>query len=219
MESTDYPFGRLDLIIANLANLPLNNRLTTKDSEKLDSAVKAELNQIYFRLKSEIFRRHYLNDSKDIIRAYLTNINYLAVNAQKLMATDWENKQLGKIIRPLLEGLEALRDEISTRFVSVEVNNGNSAKPTSRQVFKILCHLSVDQIGLLLKAADEIQLISARSFSQVLQTIVPYLSTEKMENFSWNSARSSTYKMENIDIGVVLKVLESLAAKIRSYNY
>jgi hypothetical protein len=83
--------------------------------------------------------------------------------------------------------------------------------------FKILCRLTVDQVAIVLKAADEVRLLTARSFSLVLRTIVPFLSTERLQDFSWKSARSSTYKMEGSDKEIAIRALEALIEKIRQY--
>ncbi|QKJ32843.1 hypothetical protein HQ865_24830 [Mucilaginibacter mali] len=81
----------------------------------------------------------------------------------------------------------------------------------------MLCRLSVDQIAIILKAADDIKLVVTRSFSQVLKSIVPFLSTERFKNFSWKSARSSSYKMEGSDKAVAIQTLEALIDKIKEY--
>ena len=84
-------------------------------------------------------------------------------------------------------------------------------------LFKVLCRLSVDQIAIILKAADQLNVLVARSFSQVLRSIVPFLSTERFQDVSWKSARSSTYKMEGSDKEVAIKTLEALIRQISDY--
>lgn len=94
---------------------------------------------------------------------------------------------------------------------------GEKRPGTVSPSFKILCRLTVDQVAIVLKAADEIRLLTSRSFSLVLRTIVPFLSTERLQDFSWKSARSSTYKMEGSDKEMVIRALEALIEKVKEY--
>ena len=93
----------------------------------------------------------------------------------------------------------------------------NLAGKTQRIAYLLARGLSVDQIAIILKAADDIKLVVTRSFSQVLKSIVPFLSTERFKDFSWKSARSSSYKMEDGDKTVAIETLEALISKIRQY--
>ncbi len=82
---------------------------------------------------------------------------------------------------------------------------------------KVLCVLSVDQIALFLKAADEIKIVSARSMSAVFKAIGPYLSTPYQEDVSWESMRTKTYAPEERDKKIVIQTLEKMIRKISEY--
>jgi hypothetical protein len=83
--------------------------------------------------------------------------------------------------------------------------------------FKVLCKLSVDQIGIILKACDENRVITAKSLSAVFRTIVPYLSTEKKKNLSWAAMRKSSYQFERSDVEAVIETMEKLIDRVRGY--
>ena len=87
--------------------------------------------------------------------------------------------------------------------------------PTSSPVvksnpFKVMVLLSVDQIGLLLRALDSLRIIKARSMNAVFQSITPFLSTPRTEQISWDSMRSKSYATEERDKEAVVKMLESV---------
>lgn len=82
---------------------------------------------------------------------------------------------------------------------------------------KILCMLSVDQLALLLRAADELKVITASSLNSVFKSIVPYLSTPNRENISYNSMRGKSYTAEPRDIQIITQTLHEMIKKIKKY--
>ena len=83
--------------------------------------------------------------------------------------------------------------------------------------FKILCFLSVDQIGLLFRAMDALRILKARSLNLVYQSITPYLSTPRTQDISWESMRNKSYAVEQRDKEVLIKMLESMITWIKEY--
>lgn len=82
---------------------------------------------------------------------------------------------------------------------------------------KIACDLSADQIGLILRGADETRLIKARSMNLVFQTLVPHLSTPFKQELSYSSLRSKSYNAEDRDKEIAIAALEKIIKKIRTY--
>jgi hypothetical protein len=82
---------------------------------------------------------------------------------------------------------------------------------------KVLVDLSSDQLGLLLRAADEMRLLVGRSMRSVFKAIVPFLSTPYTEEPSWDNMRTKSYGPEDRDKEVVIGVLEKLIKKVASY--
>ena len=95
---------------------------------------------------------------------------------------------------------------------STEASNNKQEEP-----LKVLCALSVDQMGLVLRAADESKIIMARSLNAVFKQIVPHLSTASKENISWDSMRSKSYAAEKRDKEIVIQTLEQMIKKVREY--
>ncbi|RFZ92892.1 hypothetical protein D0C36_15995 [Mucilaginibacter conchicola] len=217
MRKEDYPFFSLEQLIDRLGE-PDAKGIAEKDAQRIGDFFRAELAGVYMQLKADVFRTGYREDCGPVVRAYLKNIGFLITDVRKLLAGSLDDRLLSDICRGILMGLEALFTEVSEKFMSVGPEGGRQDGRSAGVPVKVLCNLSVDQIALLLKAADDIKLVSARSFSQVLQSVVPYLSTERMPDFSWKSARSSTYKMEAHDLDVAMDILESMLKKVRSYR-
>jgi hypothetical protein len=82
---------------------------------------------------------------------------------------------------------------------------------------KLECDLSADQIGIILRAADEARVVKSRSMSLVFQRIVPHLSTAFKRDLSYQSVRSKSYNAEENDKNIAILTLEKMIRKIRSY--
>lgn len=89
--------------------------------------------------------------------------------------------------------------------------------PVENEKSKVLCILSTDQTGLILRAADELKILIAKSMNEVFKTIVPHLSTPYKENLSYDSMRSKSYAAEERDKEIAIETLEKLIEKIKSY--
>lgn len=82
---------------------------------------------------------------------------------------------------------------------------------------KLLSVLSVDQMALILRAADDLKIVMARSLNSVFKNIVPYLSTPYQENISYDSMRSKSYSAEMRDKEIVVETLQQMIKKINDY--
>ncbi len=82
---------------------------------------------------------------------------------------------------------------------------------------KVLCILSVDQMALVLRSADDLKIVMARSLNTVFKTIVPHLSTPYQDNISYDSMRSKSYAAETRDKEIVVQTLEQMIKKIKEY--
>lgn len=88
---------------------------------------------------------------------------------------------------------------------------------TEKEKDKLLSILSVDQMALILRAADDLRIIMARSLNSVFKGIVPYLSTPYQENISYDSMRSKSYSAETRDKEIVIETLQQMIRKIDDY--
>ena len=103
--------------------------------------------------------------------------------------------------------------QLSANLVSNEV--APAMKQTTVQ--KLLCSLSVDQIALLLRSADELKILVSRSMNAIFRTVAPYLSTACRESISPDSMRSKAYVAETRDKEIVIAKLREMIERIKEY--
>jgi len=213
-----YPFLWLDELVEVTLNPDYTDQisLTSEALEAIKDRLPGELSRISARLKDQTFCLFCDDQIKVVTRQYQQAIRLLTDQAQINLACYSTNCQLYETGQLLLGGLNKLAESVDQRYRSYlpEGLKDNAEKDPS---FKVLCQLSVDQIAIILKAADDVKLVVARSFSLVLRSIVPFLSSQRLSNFSWKSARSSTYKMEGSDRDTVIQALEVLITRIKEY--
>jgi hypothetical protein len=224
IHQTDYPFALLDEIVEVQLNPEINPQAADTPGSKfadLKNQFAGECNKIWAQLKSRIFCMVSDEYVKVTLDQYLLAINHLKKQlGEKLkeLPSDPRHNSGYQMLTALLEGLEgSIRERYSSHLINFTVSQPSN-KTIQRSPFKILCHLSADQLGLIIKAADETRLIEARSLSLVYQTIVPFLSTSNKEELSWDAMRSSTYHPEEIDKATAISALEKMIAKIKQHN-
>ncbi len=92
-----------------------------------------------------------------------------------------------------------------------------SKEVVQKEKTKLLSVLSVDQMALILRAADDLKIVMARSLNSVFKNIVPYLSTPYQENISYDSMRSKSYSAEMRDKEIVIETLQQMIKIINEY--
>jgi hypothetical protein len=213
-----YPFAWLDELAENALNPEKNDVEALKPPEliAIRERIPEEFSRISAKLKTQAFRLYSSKQVKVVAGHYDQSIRLLRQQMQINLAQFTESGPLRDTCQQLIDHLNELEQSIHQRYETF-FSAPPPDHPRSPTLYKVVCRLSVDQIAIILKAADDIKLVVTRSFSQVLKSIVPFLSTTRFEDFSWKSARSSTYKMEDSDKTIAIKTLEALISKIREY--
>lgn len=106
------------------------------------------------------------------------------------------------------------RSRLTNMTAEGKAEVAKSGSYSKKNAEKILCMLTVDQLALLLKAADQAKIISARSLSAIFKSVAPYLSTPHKEEISQESLRTKSYSIEERDKEMVLATIEKLAREI-----
>ena len=78
-------------------------------------------------------------------------------------------------------------------------------------------NLSVDQLGLLTRAADDARLVLGHSFSRICADLAPYLASREKERLSAASLRSNAYVGEEHDKKEAIRMLEKMIQFIKGY--
>lgn len=86
-----------------------------------------------------------------------------------------------------------------------------------QKYIKLLCILSTDQMALILRAADDLRIVHAKSLTEVFRTIAPHLSTPYKEDISHEAMRSKAYNPEERDKQIAIETLERIIQRIREY--
>ena len=88
---------------------------------------------------------------------------------------------------------------------------------TGKRKQKVMCALSTDQTGLILRAADELRILVAKSMREIFKTIVPHLSTPYKKDLSYDGMRSKSYVAEEKDKQIAIETLQRIIKKIEEY--
>jgi hypothetical protein len=219
----NYPFYCLDKIIEVTLNPAKTNieNLTPENLQSILEQLPIEINRIADCLKQQSFCLYQSEAVSVIAGHYDQAIRSLQLQAQDNLQQYPKRgplRQTGELIIRSLDEFGGYLHKRYDGYLSGQPPKQLTEDPVQRATFKVLCKLSVDQIGLILKAADDLKLIIARSMSQIYKTIVPYLSTSNKKDISWDSMRSSTYHPEETDKAAAISALEKLIEKIKEYR-
>ena len=223
VDRQEYPFAWLDETVEITLNPErgIVYQLQTEELGRLQEKLDMEIWQVYSQLKTEIF---YILSPKKlsvIVRKYQNELLLLRQQAKANLEKYPEFNTLKKTGKMVIETLSGLATAIEERFPGLLQEAGKAQENTAIQpearVFKILCTLSIDQIGIILKAADDSKLIQSKSLSLIFKSIVPYLSTQNKNDLSWDSMRSNSYHPEERDKEIAIDALEKMVKKIMEY--
>lgn len=226
-----YSLEWLDSLISVTLNpdKPYRQKLGATDISSLYEKVPVETLQVQTELTTQIFAlnkesqvRHLVGkyhgallNLRDAITLFQQNPNFIAAELQGLDTL-------------ILNCLDDLLLFIEKRFAPYilpapdntsppEPHPAVKANPANIEKHKVLCTLSADQIALILRAADESQILKARSMNAVFKFIIPFLSTPHKENLSAAAVRSKAYNPEEADRDAAVEALYKIIKKIQGY--
>lgn len=216
MQQPQYPFAKLDDLVEVRLN-PLAGAdfeyIAKEDFAQIKTHFISECDRVWTNLKILVFGLLSEEKIKIAIGQHLLIITHLKAQIRTNLSGSDGSSDPGFDYSVLIDQLDRLESLIRGRYA---VYCTDSSPAIIR--YKILCSLSVDQIGLILRAADDTRLIQARSLSQVFKSIVPFLSTSNKTDISFDSMRASTYHPEASDKEKAIAALERMIGKIRDYR-
>jgi hypothetical protein len=217
-----YPFAWLDEVTEFTLNPQKQtvNALQPEDIHQLQGKFETEVHHVLNSLKTQTFWIISEKRKRAILQQYLHSLKLLKDQA----VVNQQNYPDGSLLKAagnaIISYLEELSHAIERRYNAYmpDLVHGDTPPPQENQaIIKIICQLSIDQIGIILKAADDTKMIISRSLSQVFKSIVPFLSTSTKDTLSWDSMRSNSYHPEKRDKEIAIAALEALIKKIREY--
>jgi len=217
-----YPYAWLDEVVEVTLNPEKTNviELEFQQLEVIAGQFDQELQSVLRNLKASTF---YLISSKKIkatVTQYYDSLILLERQAMENLAAYPEDHPLATTGETIILYIRNMGIVFKKRYGKYITETGvdSGITPAKRMVVsKLLCKLSADQIGIILKAADDTKTVLASSMSVIFRSVVPYLSTDKNKNLSWDSMRKSTYHIEQSDKEVAIATLEKLILKIKGY--
>lgn len=162
--------------------------------------------------EGEIAKFETDDEKLDYIRLQLKNVRQLPVKPETVYDPAYPG------IAEYFKGW--MRNEIEYMEKKMEGFKPLEEAPEEEAVhspLKILSTLSIDQIALFLRAAYDAKVIIAKSMNWLFKTLVPFLSTQKRSDISWQSVRTKSYEPEERDKQILIKVLDRLKERIMEY--
>ncbi len=188
------------LIYMNFNDRRYINSLLQRLTNNLNSYEKIEDKMEYLLLHAKAFRQlHrkpgaiFSDKNPDLIKVLLNWFRHEISYLEKKMRL------------PMTTGLPIITKE----------TDRDAGADRTRQ--KVMCVLSTDQTGLIIRAADELRILVAKSMSQVFKTIVPHLSTPYKEDLSYDGMRSKSFVAEERDKQKAIEALQRIIKKIEEY--
>ncbi len=215
-----YPYAWLDEIVDFTLNPQQTDvaAIQVQQLTTIELRFREDLQEVFRQLKAGTFFLLSSRKLNVVVNHYYNALLLLERQAMVNLAAYPDDQPLTVTGENILMAIQDLKAAIIKRFGLIVTGDGKDSPAAEGNVLtKIFCKLSVDQIGIILKAADDTRLIIASSLSLIFRSIVPFLSTEKSKRISWNSMRKSTYHMEQHDKEVAIEALEKLIATIRGY--
>ncbi len=172
------------------------------------------LDNLTQRLTSEISSCEKREDKMERLRFFFKSFKQLPKKTDVIFNPEHPDLKKSVInwFQEEISYLEKKRD-FSTGPSNLKSQNIQADKPKQ----KVTCTLSTDQTGLILRAADELRILLAKSMSEVFKTIVPHLSTPYKKDLSYDGMRSKSYVAEERDKQIAIQTLQRIINKIEEY--
>ena len=220
-EST-YPFYWLDELAEITLNPDKNNvaGLTATELNTISERLPGEFSRICCLLKHQAFCLYCSDQLKVVAGHYDQSIRLLQKQAAANL-TQYPRKGLLRQTGELLAtGLADLANSLYNRYPSFVQPPAEAATETipSGLLNKILCALSADQLGILLRAATDAGVLVGRSFRKICTAVAPFLSTPWKSDIKPDTLRSHATRPEIRDKEVAIAFLEKMIDKIRGYR-
>ncbi|MGN2375624.1 hypothetical protein ACTFAO_18325 [Sphingobacterium spiritivorum] len=194
-------FSQLDklLVYLNFNSKAYINELTGQLARQINNSntIPEKMDKLLFYFKAF----NQLHKKPDVV----LNPNYHALNT---IMENWFSQELLYLEKKLHLSVIPLQGNMETP---------KNEELSAEQIQRVLCIMSSDQIGLILRAADELRILVAKSMSEVFRTIVPHLSTPYKDSLSYDGMRSKSYVAEERDKQIAIETLERIIKKIKEY--
>ena len=197
-----------------------NNIFTNLDKILIYMNFNSEIyiNYLTQKIASKIDAFENINDKIDYLQFHFKEFNQL--HHKSGIALYCEQADLkDELSNWFTQEIFYLEKKLHLSIVPLQTKSENPTQKalTEKNKYKVLCTLSTDQMGIILRAFDELKVLKARSMNEVFKTIVPHLSTPYKEELSYDAVRSKSYVAEERDKKIVIETLRQAIEKIKRY--
>ena len=184
--------------------------------EMLKNYLEDELQLIHRYFKQNAYFYHYFKSgAQELDRfCFLRDADMEAIAIPEMPESEEEFATACDPLFAKFIAYENLQNHILS-LLNPEENQEHN--PSDKVLQKTLIDLSVDQLGLITRAADDARLILGKSFSKICKDLAPHIATPETKHISSNSLRSNAYLAENSDKSNVIRTLEKMINFIKGY--
>jgi hypothetical protein len=222
-EEQTYPFYWLDETVEITLNPDRSGlkSLQTETLEAIKQRLPREITTITFHLKTQAFCLYSNDQIKVVAGHYDQTVKALQQQAARNLTRYPKSgllRQVGEMINKALNELATCLYSRYPAYLPPQETPVDTPPNSGGLLNKILCTLSADQAGIILRAATDAGILVGRSFSKVCQAIAPFLSTPWKKDIKPDTLRSHATRPESRDKEVAIAFLEKMIDKIKGYR-
>ena len=216
----------LDSLITVSLN-PHNNyvdRLSDEEVFQAATKVKEEKERLLVNLKKQLFSLRKKKQAVYLVNQLHSSFMVLMNQVLKHQEDQKLNRQsFRELYSTLISVLQECLSFIELHFMAYLKTDQSICEKRTETISeknkpqKLLCELSVDQMALLLRSAEDLKIIKSRSINSLFKTIVPHLFTPNQKDISPDSMRSKSYVAETRDKEIAIQTLEKMIKRIKEY--
>jgi hypothetical protein len=217
----------LDSMVTLTLN-PKKTDLTMITPIQSKAIIKKAAQQTFFiqsQFTVQVFSLTNEKKIKILIGNYYSSLLYLLNKIQEINTNNHLHKEnLKEVTSSLIICLDELIQFVESRFANyvnplLPILEEPANRPIALNTLssKVLCMLSTDQTALILRASYDLKILISKSRNQLFKTIVPFLSTPKKVNLSYDAMRSKAYVVEQRDREIAIETLERMIRQIEEY--
>ncbi|MGF7080454.1 hypothetical protein [Mucilaginibacter sp. UYCu711] len=221
---SNYPFFWLDELVEVLFNPDKTNPKTlgTDELQQIHLRLPEEFSRITNTLKTQAFCLYSSDHIKVVAGHYDQAVRLLQLQLQQHLQRYPRNSKLRPVATELLSLLNEMERGLHNRYPNYLPETATTKLDETPDAVglltKVLCALSADQVGILIRAAFDVKLIIGKSFRKVCKAIAPFIATPWKDEVAWDTIRSHAGRPEDRDKDIAIETLEKMIAQIKGYR-
>jgi hypothetical protein len=172
---------------------------------------KEFINEMVNRFVKELNGLDDINEKIDRLLVYSKEINQLQLKPDSELQARHPSVK-NQLSCWFAEELAYLERKLSG--LNISIMDGSTPKESKT---KVLCHLSVDQLGIFFRAATDLKLLTSPSQKTLFEKIVPGIATPHRSVLSPESMRTKSYAPEKNDLEALKDILMKLFRQVNTY--